>query len=102
MRVRGAPLGLSELEQLIRLSSRLGRPDPLLALEPADLKLTAERLLEPRLFSIANKAGELSAALGTTERAIVLSLAGGFLGAIAITALFGSLLPTPPSDPFDF
>ena len=25
MRVRGAPLGLSELEQLIRLSSRLGR-----------------------------------------------------------------------------
>jgi hypothetical protein len=101
LRARAAPLGLAEYAQLWRLARRTGRPEPLLALRFVDVRRSAQGAIEPTVLGLANRARELAATLGTTERALVLGLAGVLVAAAAIAAVASALTP-PPLDPLDF
>jgi uncharacterized protein YdiU (UPF0061 family) len=101
LRARAAPLGLAEYAQLWRLARRTGRPEPLLALRIVDVRRSAQGAIEPTVLGLANRARELAATLGTTERALVLGLAGVLVAAAAIAAVASALTP-PPLDPLDF
>lgn len=102
MRDRGTALGPDEYAELLGLAKRTKRLDLLAtAVRPADLAATAGAALEPKLWAATNRVGELGAALGTVERAIV-------AGAVVLTFLvaFGGVLGSTTElvapDPLDF
>ena len=94
-------LGLAEYAQLWRLARRTGRPEPLLALRFVDVRRSAQGAIEPTVLGLVNRARELAATLGTTERALVLGLPGVLVAAAAIATVASALTP-PPLDPLDF
>jgi len=99
-RVRGAAISPDEYGYILSLSRRTSSPGLFLALRPVDIKLSVEAALEPRVFTVTNRVGELSASLGTVERTIVAGLVGVVvLGGIVLA--FGAT-SQPATSPYDF